>query len=191
MYYCESHPPPPPPSSPSTKLKAQIAVPLFLHINAKYISRTHEVDLYNANAIRFVVSHTFPSLCDALSCGFIPSLQLGHALVWGEVFEALMKCKPLPVVKRRPFLIKLKITLVLMRMLCLCWRVDSAPWGLQTVTVVCYFNVLTLDVQAYFAAATDVPSARDVYTQFSGLLPFILKGSVFSRSQGRRTPDRF
>lgn len=78
MYYCELQIPPPP------KLKAQIAYPfLFIDINAKYISRTHdyEVDLYNANTILLFLVH-FPHFVMHFHVVLYTFwLKLGHILV--------------------------------------------------------------------------------------------------------------
>lgn len=76
------------------KLKSTNSLPFFLDINAKYISRTHnyEVDLYNANTIRYVTSHTFPSLCNALSCGFYTYFRSNWDTLcfWGEVLRGVI-----------------------------------------------------------------------------------------------------
>lgn len=120
------------------------------------ISRTpdYEVDLYNANAIRYVIYHV-PSLCNALSCGFIHILALNSDSLrfWGEVIKVYyLKCKPLPIVKRWPFFFSLSKMTHFYREVLLMLMGLGVPQGLKTCRG-CYCFV-TLYWNAYFAATT-------------------------------------
>lgn len=123
------------------------------------ISRTpdYEVDLYNANTIRYVIYHV-PSLCNALSCGFIHILALNSDSLrfWGEVIEVYyLKCKPLPIVKRWPFFISLSKTTHFYREVLLMLMGLSAPQGLKTCHgCYCFVALYWNAWNAYFAATT-------------------------------------
>lgn len=89
---------------------------------------------------------------------------------WGEVFEVFyLKCKPLPIVKRRPFFFSLKLLFSIGTFFML---MDWSPQRSENLSWLPVTNVLPLDVKKLILQLPPYVSACDYTVKFSCLLLF-------------------